>query len=897
MFLSENSGSGHSWRSVRAALGPTNTGKTHLAISRMLAYPTGCIGLPLRLLAREVYERIVAEKGVKYAGLITGEEKIIPKTARWFACTVESMPTGLAGKPFDFVAVDEAQLADDPERGHIFTDRLLKFRGKEETLILGSSRLRPILKQLGVKDTGADRQRFSPLGYLGHASLTRLPKRSAIVAFSAEQVYGLAEVLRRKKGGAAIVMGNLSPQTRNAQVEMYQAGEVDYLVATDAIGLGLNMNIDHVALAQTIKFDGQLRRELFPYELAQIAGRAGRGTKPGSFGTTGRARELEPAEIEQIECDQFAPIRSLYWRNGKLDFSSLAALLQSLGQKPPHPVLRRIRKRSDEAALADLGADRSELDPARIQKLWAICQIPDFRKNGEEPHLRLLSEIADHLLLDEGTQAAVLPEDWMATRLARLDQVKGNVDALSARLSHVRTWSYCVNRRDWMQDPLHWQGVWADLETRLSDALHEKLVDQFVDRRTGVLVRMTRSGLEPDALIAEDGVVEVEGHVLGQLRGLVFSQARGISGRENRALRQAAKLVLYPEIRKRMQELTEAADDQFSLSDSAEILWKETPVAKLGTGPSSLQPELSWIGDWAQSSELKPAPEQVQARLQKWLQDHLISLLAPLFLLQQNVDGKEMDPAARGLGFGLLEHLGALDRRSVAKEVRALTQEQRGELRHCGVRFGEFSLYFPTLLRPAPSRLLSLLRATGPKGDGKPWLAPAGLTSLAAEQAISPEALSVAGFRKCGNRLIRLDMLERIGQEIRSAKETYQGEEKGGFIPTLEMVALLGCTKPDLPGILMSLGYQRGNTTKDEAGEVDELGSSWTGKPPKTHTRNHVPARKQNQGRTKATGKKDGPRNSRSGKPNQAKPKAKKQTMIDPDSPFAVLQNLKLDKK
>lgn len=853
---------------LSAALGPTNTGKTWLAVTRMLARSSGCIGLPLRLLAREVYERIVAEKGTKYAALVTGEEKIIPKTARWFACTVESMPPHQNGRPFAFVGIDEVQLADDPERGHVFTDRILHMRGSEETMLMGASRMQNLLRSQGVQNTMEVRQRFSPLSHIGHIKLSSLPKRTAIVAFSADQVYGLAEMLRRTRGGAAIVMGNLSPQTRNEQVALYQSGEVDFLVATDAIGLGLNMDITHVALAQTTKFDGRLRREIFTHELAQIVGRAGRGTRPGSFGTTGQAPPFDESVVQQIENNQFHQISKIYWRNSSLCFDSIAELNASLAIKPDRKYLRRIRTRIDEQVWAELSSsdllDR-QTDQVLIRRLWEICQLPDFRKLGFDPHLALLGELAGQLL----TGSNRLCQQWFSLQLQQLDKVSGTIDMLSGRLAYIRTWSYCANRADWLEDPEHWRGICGKLESKLSNALHEKLVEQFVDRRTSVLFRFTRSNAITGAHFAKDGAVEVEGHLVGHLRGFVFRPISRSKSNADKASRQAANKVIRPEIKKQMHKLIDSKDETFSLNDDGQIVWAGNPVAQLVAGASTLQPVIEILGE----TEGQPV-EPVQARLLAWLRSEIELRLPALLLLQEKIDAGTLDPAVRGLGFRLGEALGAIDRRKIASELRNISQEQRACLRDCGVRFGEFSLFMPALLRPAPSRLLALLLAFGPKGNKQPWFAPAGLTSLAAETAIAPEALSAVGLRKCGNRLIRLDMLERVGAEIRSAREK---GKSGCFQPTLEMVALLGCTKLELAKILESIGYSRIKSVKDETGTIDELASIWSQRSPKSSISE---SRKATSKKTKTTSA------------NRKKPAEQKK--VDPDSPFAVLHALKL---
>jgi ATP-dependent RNA helicase SUPV3L1/SUV3 len=493
-------------RRVTAVLGPTNTGKTFLAVDRMLGHSSGMIGFPLRLLARENYDRIVRLKGARAVALVTGEEKIAPPTARYFVCTVESMPLN---RPVAFLAIDEVQLAADPERGHIFTDRLLHARGIEETMFLGSDTIRPLLRRLVPDATFESRPRFSTLTYTGPKKLNRLPRRSAVVAFSAGDVYAMAELIRRQRGGAAVVLGALSPRTRNAQVAMYQAGEVDYLVATDAIGMGLNMDVDHVAFAELAKFDGRRPRRLTAPEIAQIAGRAGRHMNNGSFGTTAEAGEIPPEMVEAVENHRFQPLASLYWRNRDLSFRSVEALLRDLDARPPDRALIRMREADDHLALAALARDpeilRMAQGPAAVRLLWEVCQIPDFRKILTEAHTRLLGHVFRHLM----QPAAVLPETWVARQVERLNDDQGDIDTLTQRIAHVRTWTYIAHRGDWLTNSGEWQERARAIEDKLSDALHQRLTQRFVDRRQAALQRRLKEGYLKMIPIAEHNIVRL----------------------------------------------------------------------------------------------------------------------------------------------------------------------------------------------------------------------------------------------------------------------------------------------------------------------------------------------------------------------------------------------------
>ncbi|MCH7487528.1 MAG: hypothetical protein IIC04_11130, partial [Proteobacteria bacterium] len=581
---------------IVAVLGPTNTGKTHLAMDRMLGHRSGMIGFPLRLLARENYDRAVDLKGRSQVALITGEEKIVSPGARYFLCTVESMPVD---RQVAFLGVDEIQMCADPDRGHVFTDRLLNARGQDETMFMGAETIRPLIRRLVPEAEFLSRPRFSTLTYSGPRKVTRLAPRSAVVAFSAADVYSLAELVRRHRGGAAVVLGSLSPRTRNAQVAMYQAGEVDYLVATDAIGMGLNMDVDHVAFAGTRKFDGRHLRDLTPPELAQIAGRAGRHMNDGTFGTTNNIGPLDADTVARIENHHFEPLKFLCWRNPDLDFSSLAALQKSLTEPPRTPGLIKAREAADEQALRHLARDPEiaarAATPASLRLLWDVCRIPDFGKVMSEAHCRLLGAIYEHLSGPGGR----LPKDWMAAQVTRLDRADGGIETLSARIAAIRTWTYVSHHPDWLDDAPGWQERTRAIEDKLSDALHRGLTQRFVDKRAAILVKRIK---ERDRLLAAvdgSGEVTVEGHCVGRLEGFRFvpdEDGGGLGGdfegAAAKAVSGAAERALRDEIASRLKILEADADDKFELTPDESgwprrIAWRGAAVARLAAGPSA----------------------------------------------------------------------------------------------------------------------------------------------------------------------------------------------------------------------------------------------------------------------------------------------------------------------
>jgi ATP-dependent RNA helicase SUPV3L1/SUV3 len=776
---------------VIAVLGPTNTGKTHLALERMLGHRSGMIGFPLRLLARENYERIVRVKGAGAVALLTGEEKIVPPHPSWLVCTVESMPLD---RRVDFLAVDEIQLCADAERGHVFTDRLLHARGLSETMFLGAETIKPLLRRLVPGVEFIARPRFSELAYSGHRKLTRLPPRSAIVAFSAADVYSLAELVRRQRGGAAVVLGALSPRTRNAQVGLYQGGEVDYLVATDAIGMGLNMDVDHVAFAALRKFDGRVPRGLEASEVAQIAGRAGRHMNDGTFGTTGDVGTLDPTVVDAVENHVFPPLKRLQWRNSELRFTSVEALLAALNRLPDDPGLIRARDADDQLALQTLARDEEILEratgPERVRLLWEVCQIPDFRKSLAEQHSRLLAAIYRHLT----GPAGCLPADWLDAQVKRTDRTDGDIDTLMNRIANVRTWTYVSHRGDWVTDPAHWQERTRGIEDRLSDALHDRLTQRFVDRRTAVLVKKLKERDELISAVAQDGDVLVEGHFVGRLTGFQFAAdaAEGLSA--SRAISAAAQRALKQEIAQRVATVAAEPDAAFALDDEGFICWREAPVARLAAGPERLRPVVELLpSDLVEAA----ARASLKKRLCSWLTDFLGNALRPLFAARQ----AELSGPARGLVYQLGEALGSLPRPAAEAQVAALTGDDRKALARLGIRLGVESVFLPDLLKPAAQRLRALLWCihAGRRPQAPP---PPGRVSLAADPALPGEFYEAVGFRRLGKHAVRVDMLERF------AAETRRLARQGPFSVPPPLLSLLGVTPDEARDVLLALGYR-----------------------------------------------------------------------------------------
>ena len=799
---------------VTLVLGPTNTGKTHFAIERMLAHRSGMIGLPLRLLAREVYSRVVEKVGAEAVALITGEEKIKPKSPRYWICTVEAMPRDL---DLGFVAIDEIQLAADLDRGHTFTDRILNRRGLDETLLIGAQTMERALLDLLPDAYVITRPRLSKLSFAGEKKISRLPPRSAIVAFSAEEVYAIAEWIRRQRGGAAVVLGALSPRTRNAQIDMYQAGDVDYIVATDAIGMGLNLDVDHIAFAGDRKYDGWHYRRLNPAEFGQISGRAGRHLRDGTFGTTGRCPPFDNELVEMLEDHRFERVRMLQWRNAELDVSSVETLTATLDRLPGEPGLTRAPMAQDQIALDIASRDPEVRKVARnkgdVARLWECCQIPDYRKLSPSAHSELVLSVYQFVVRN-----GRIPDDWFARHIDALDRIEGEIDTLSARIAQVRTWTYIANRPDWLRDPEHWQGVTRRVEDTLSDALHARLALRFVDRRTSVLRRRLRENAIMEAEITSSGDVVVEGQHVGQLNGFRFTSDPQAAGEEAKTLNAAAQKALASEIDGRATRVSEAVDEAFVLANDGLIRWLGEPVGRITAGPHILEPHVRVIADEQLTG---PALEMVQRRLDLWMSQHVKKLLGPLKELET---GEGIEGIARGIAFQIGEALGVLERSKVAEELKTLPQEARAALRKLGVRFGAYHLYLPALVKPAPRALSAQLWALknggvdGVKGlDEVPHLASSGRTSFVADQAVPKGFYRAAGFRVCGERAVRVDILERLADLIRPAIAYRPGTTPGdppagsadsdGFIVTVGMTSLAGCSGEAFGSILKSLGY------------------------------------------------------------------------------------------
>ena len=808
-------------RGVTAVLGPTNTGKTHYAIERMVAHGSGVIGLPLRLLAREVYTRLVEKVGPSAVALVTGEEKITPPGARFSVCTVEAMPRETNAA---FVAIDEVQLAADLERGHIFTDRIMHLRGREETLLLGAGTMRRILERLLPGLTVIERPRMSQLFYAGQKKITRLPQRTAIVAFSADEVYAIAELIRRQRGGAAVVLGALSPRTRNAQVGLYQEGDVEYLVATDAIGMGLNLDVDHVAFAQDRKFDGFQFRHLTPAEMGQVAGRAGRHVRDGTFGVTGQVQPLDEELVERIETHEFDEVKVLQWRSKALDFSSIKALRNSLEVAPTVSGLTRALPATDSQALDYLSRYPEIIDaattPERVEKLWEACALPDYRRIAPAQHADLISTLFSDLV-----RFGTVNEDFMAEQVKRADRTDGEIDTLSARIAQIRTWTYVSNRPGWLADPTHWQEKTREIEDRLSDALHERLTKRFVDRRTSVLMKRLRENAMLEAEISVNGDVFVEGHHVGQLAGFRFTPIAGAEGPDAKAVQAAAQKALALEFEARAARLYASGNGDLAVGSDGFVRWLGDPIARLAASDHIMHPRVILLADEQLTGN---AREHALARLERFVKHHISTVLKPLDDLSR---AEDLQGLAKGLAFQLVENLGVLFRRDVSEDVKSLDQDGRASMRRYGIRFGAYHIFMPALLKPAPAELITLLWALKNDGLDKPGygdLIPAlaaGRTSVVADAEFERMFYKLAGFRFLGKRAVRIDILERLADLIRPLLQWKPGSSprpEGAydgrrFTATTSMLSILGATPDDMEEILKGLGYRADVVSAAEA--------------------------------------------------------------------------------
>lgn len=904
---------------LTAVLGPTNTGKTHFAIEQMVSYDSGVIGFPLRLLARENYERLVRMKGVHAVALVTGEEKIIPPQARYYSCTVESMPVTQA---FEFLAVDEIQHCADPDRGHIFTDRLLRARGLQQTMFMGAETIRPLIASLVPDVEFISRPRLSRLSYTGYRKLTRLPPRSAVVAFSIEDVYAIAELVRSQKGGTAVVLGALSPRTRNKQVEMYQNGEVDYLVATDAIGMGLNMDIDHVALAATRKFDGQFIRTLDNAEIAQIAGRAGRHTRDGTFGITGRVRELDEETVRAIEHHDFPALKFLYWRNSILDFQTPAALLASLERHSGSALLARGRPADDYSALVHLTRRDTIMaraaSPVATQILWDVCQIPDFRQTLSETHQDLLAGVYESLI-DYG----LLEEKYVARQLDLLDRLDGDVDTLMARIAHIRTWTYITHKSEWLKNAAAWADRARGIEDRLSDALHEGLIKRFVDRRSAVLLRAIEEGTELLAGVRANGEVVVEGQEVGVLDGFRFIPDETASGKDYKAVMAAARSALRPEIRKRVTMLANAEDKQFRLNDQGQVLFQTDPtnplpgqpVATLRKGSGLLQPDIDVLDSNLLEGQDKTA---IAERLATWLKAHIASVLESLMALN---DEQGLQGAARGIAYQIYEAMGILPRADLEEMIAGLDDAGRAALRAKKVRLGPVLVFLPALNKPAAIRLRALLWSLW---HGAPVPAPVpadGVTSISVVDvdSVNPVFYRAISYPVYGPRAIRVDMLDRVISAV------YDSAKEGKFQATHAMAEWMGCSIPDLYAVLEAMGHKKIEEQVEEKAEPEqsvesaveeklaepvEAAAAAAEKPQtKPELATFLLRRGKAYGKAKPAFEKKKPRPEKAAKPrrdkkekSERKPErervvsAKAKTAVE-NNPFAVLQNMKIGRE
>ena len=819
---------------VRAILGPTNTGKTHLAIERMCGHSSGVIGFPLRLLAREVYDRVVAMKGEKQVALLTGEERIVPPQARYFLCTAESMPVsggdthhdGEMQRDFAFAAIDEAQLGIDPERGHVFTDRMLRARGREETLILGSDTLKPIIRHLLPDAEIVSRPRFSTLRYAGGVKLSRLPPRSAVVAFSAEQVYALAEMLRRFRGGAAVVMGALSPATRNAQVAMFQRGEVDYLVATDAIGMGLNMDVTHVAFAGLEKFDGRRDRRLTIAEMAQIAGRAGRHQKDGTFGTLGLNEEgagFSDEEIDAIEEHRFRPLDFVYWRNADLDFTDVATLISSLERKSDDPLLRPAPQAIDLAVLRHIAEDPAirARKGAQARRLWAACGLPDFRKVGPMHHARMVRRVFSYI--GEGGH---VPHEWFAAEVARLDNVSGDIEALADRLAGIRSWAYIAHRADWLQEPAKWAERTREVEARLSDALHERLTQRFVDRRTAVLVRDI-GARGADALpvtVAADGEVSVGPEPIGHLSGFDFRVDPNARLADKRLLLAAAERRLGDELDRRARELADAPDEAFTMvaedSGGLGVAWQGHVLARLAPGRSLLEPALRTARSLDRLSASSRAA--LRQRLERWLDVQIERHLVPLKRLAAAAGDPASTPGVRALAAMLADAGGLLARKAMIGAISHLEHADRQALHRLRVRLGPLDVFVPALLKPAAQHWRAALVAIR-SGQPMPKLPPPGAATLTSEADPRGAALS---YRRLGRGWIRIDLADRLASHARKVRSA------GGDDPVdVQLATSIGLDEQAIALLMNEIGFTR-------AGDAWR----WRGRRERHHDRRAAPS-------------------------------------------------------
>jgi ATP-dependent RNA helicase SUPV3L1/SUV3 len=780
---------------ITAVLGPTNTGKTHLAIDTMLSFDSGMIGFPLRLLAREVYDKVIKKISLDKVALITGEEKIIPSNAKYFLCTVESMPID---KDLEFVGVDEIQMCADHERGHIFTDRLLNMRGTKLTMLMGSNTIKKIISRLDDDIEFINRERLSKLTYAGHKKISRINRKTAIIAFSAEEVYAIAELIRRQKGGAAIVMGSLSPKTRNAQVELYQSGDVDFLVATDAIGMGINMDLDYVYFSNLKKFDGKKLRKLNLSEIGQIAGRAGRYLNDGSFGITGDCKEINAEDVDLLENHKFEEIRTLFWRNSNLNFNNPYSLIKSLEERPQREWLRKIHECDDEKALKfflrDKNLENINFNSKTLNLLWECCQIPDFVKKTYGNHYEVIENVFKFLSSSKGK----ITNEFMRLQLMKLDKLDGNVDSLSNRIANVRTWSYVSNKNNWIENQEYWIEKTKLLEDRLSDRLHEELTKTFIDKRASILARGLKQDMEFKTEILENNDVKIDDQFIGKINGLKLELdlKKGALETDIKYLKKAARQSIGPELEKRIQNIIDTG--LIELKDDFKIYWNNFVIAKLTSGHDYLNPNFDLIVDDILEQDQK---QKLSLFIKKWLKNKIDTVLQSLIDLKNL---KEKNSSIKALAYQLYENNGVLKRENVSEFLKSLEQSDRKILRDLGVKFGRYHVFLHKLIKPEPVTIRTMLWKNYHQKYFKLKPPTFGLNFIDDSDNRNKNFMLLCGFEKFDNFFVRIDILERLFMLIINSGSEENKEIK--LVP--EMLNLLGCSKDNFKKLIVKMNYK-----------------------------------------------------------------------------------------
>jgi len=781
------------FKKITAVLGPTNTGKTHLAVETMLSYESGIIGFPLRLLAREVYDKCVKKIGSEKVALITGEEKIIPKLPKYYVCTVESMPQD---EVVDFVAVDEIQMCADHERGHIFTDRLLYARGEKLTMFLGSHIMKSVISSMIEGVEFIKRERYSKLTYSGYKKISRLNPKTALIAFSIDEVYAIAELVRRQKGGAAVIMGSLSPKTRNSQVELYQSGAANYLVATDAIGMGINMDIDNVSFSNLKKFDGKKNRKLNLSEISQIAGRAGRHINDGTFGVTGDCKQLTSDEIEKLENHQLNKIDLLYWRNSEINFNSVRDLILSLEKKTDNKFLRKIHDCEDEKVLKFLVKNNNWINKKNskdfVETLWECCQIPDFSKKAYGNHIEVVGKVFEFLTSKSGK----VTNEYMKKQLEHLDKYEGNIDTLSNRISNVRTWSYVSNKKNWTTNPDYWIERTKYIEDKLSDKLHEELTKSFIDKRISVLSRSLKQDIVLGTEIKNENEVIIDGEYIGRLNGmkLDLDLKSGSLETDIKSLKKAARQAIAPELMRRVNRIIKSED--FKINDDQKIYWLDNPIAYIVRGSNYLNPKIKLLLDEAIDIESK---EKLKLNLEAKLHTLISSELSDLVNLSK---AEFKNNYARALCYQLFENNGVIKREMVHSMLKNISKEDRMSLRKVGVKIGRYHVFLPKMLKPNAVELRVILWKLYFPEDKKNIIPKSGLNFLKNENTKNNKFLLICGFENFNKFYVRVDILERLF--IKIIENTNSGE----FKIDSNMINLIGSSKENFYKLLDLMDYK-----------------------------------------------------------------------------------------